>query len=87
MAHKKGGGTAKNGHDSPGQRLGVKRFASQLVRCGNIIVKQRGTRFLPGLNVGRAKDDTLYALVDGVVRFDYASKNKKRVSVIPVQPN
>ncbi|MEO0081876.1 MAG: 50S ribosomal protein L27 [candidate division WOR-3 bacterium] len=82
MAHKKGGGTAKNGRDSAGQRLGVKCFGSQVVRCGNILVRQRGTRFLPGVNVRRAKDDTLFAAADGVVRFDFVSKNKKRISVV-----
>ncbi|MEO0005622.1 MAG: 50S ribosomal protein L27 [candidate division WOR-3 bacterium] len=84
MAHKKGGGTAKNGRNSPGQRLGVKAFASERVRTGAIIVRQRGTRFLPGRNVARASDDSLYALVDGVVRFEWASRDKKRVSVVPI---
>ncbi len=83
MAHKKSGGSARNGRDSAGQRLGVKRFASEVVRTGNIIVRQRGTRFLPGHNVGRAKDDTLFALADGVVRFEYVNRSKQRVSVIP----
>lgn len=84
MAHKKGGGTAKNGRDSPGQRLGVKAFGGERVRTGEIIVRQRGTRFLPGRNVGRGADDTLYALRDGVVRFEWASRARKRVSVYPV---
>ncbi|MEO0069304.1 MAG: 50S ribosomal protein L27 [candidate division WOR-3 bacterium] len=83
MARKKGGGTAKNGRDSAGQRLGVKVFASQRVRAGNIIVRQRGTRFLPGKNVGRGRDDTLFALTDGVVQFEWMSRDKKRVLVIP----
>lgn len=83
MAHKKGGGTAKNGRNSPGQRLGVKAFASERVRTGAIIVRQRGTRFLPGKNVARAKDDSLYALTCGVVRFEWASRDKQRVSVVP----
>ncbi len=82
MAHKKSGGSAKNGRDSQGQRLGVKLFGSQQVRSGGIIVRQRGTKFLPGENVRRAKDDTLFAVADGVVRFEYASRNKKRVSVV-----
>lgn len=83
MAHKKGGGTAKNGRDSAGQRLGVKRFGSQFVTSGSILVRQRGTKFLPGQNVLRAKDDTLFAAADGVVRFDHVSKTKKRISVVP----
>ncbi|MGQ9708558.1 MAG: 50S ribosomal protein L27 [bacterium] len=83
MAHKKGGGTAKNGRNSPGQRLGVKAFASERVGTGAIIVRQRGTRFLPGRNVARAKDDSLYALADGVVRFEWVNRDKKRVSVVP----
>jgi large subunit ribosomal protein L27 len=83
MSKKKGGGTSKNGRDSAGQRLGVKRFGSQQVSTGSILVRQRGTRFLPGSNVGRAKDDTLFALADGEVRFEHVSRNKKRISVIP----
>ncbi len=83
MSKKKGGGTSKNGRDSAGQRLGVKRFGSQQVSTGSILVRQRGTRFLPGPNVGRAKDDTLFALADGEVRFEHVSRNKKRISVIP----
>jgi len=85
MAKKKGGGTAHNGRDSQGQRLGVKRYGSQQVRTGNIIVRQRGTKFLPGMNVRRAKDDTLFAAADGVVRFENVSRSKKRVSVMPVE--
>lgn len=83
MARKKGGGTAKNGRDSAGQRLGVKVYASQRVRAGNIIVRQRGTRFLPGKNVGRGRDDTLFALTDGIVLFEWMSRDKKRVLVMP----
>jgi len=83
MAHKKGGGISRNGRDSPGQRLGVKRFGSQFVRAGNVLVRQRGTRFFPGENVGRGRDDTLFALKDGIVRFEWVSKKKKRVSVYP----
>ncbi len=83
MAHKKSGGSGKNGRDSQGQRLGVKLFGSQQVRTGGIIVRQRGTRFLPGANVRRAKDDTLFAAADGVVRFEWVSRSKKRVSVVP----
>ncbi|MEO0096893.1 MAG: 50S ribosomal protein L27 [candidate division WOR-3 bacterium] len=85
MAHKKGQGSSRNGRDSPGQRLGIKAFGGQFVRAGNILVRQRGTRFLPGKNVGIASDDTLFALKDGVVRFEWVNKNKKRISVIPLQ--
>lgn len=85
MAHKKGQGSSRNGRDSPGQRLGIKAFGGEFVRSGNIIVRQRGTRFLPGKNVGIARDDTLFALKDGIVKFEWVSKNKKRVSVIPVE--
>ncbi len=84
MAHKKGGGTAKNGRNSPGQRLGIKAFASERVRTGAIIVRQRGTKFLPGRNVARGGDDSLYALTDGVVRFEWVNRNKQRVSVLPL---
>lgn len=83
MAHKKGGGTAKNGRDSAGKRLGVKAYGGEYVHTGEIIVRQRGTRVLPGKNVSRGSDDTLYALIDGVVRFEWATREKKRVSVYP----
>ena len=83
MAHKKSGGSGKNGRNSPGQRLGVKTFGSERVTTGSIIVRQRGSRILPGANVGRAKDDTLFALVDGTVKFERASKDKRRVAVVP----
>jgi len=79
------GGSGKNGRNSPGQRLGVKTFSSQQVTTGSIIVRQRGTRILPGANVGRAKDDSLFALADGTVKFQQVSKTKKRVSVLPAQ--
>jgi large subunit ribosomal protein L27 len=69
MAHKKAGGSTRNGRDSHSQRLGVKRFGGQIVKAGNIIVRQRGTRYHPGLNVGRGKDDTLFAKIAGVVKF------------------
>ena len=82
MAHKKGGGSSRNGRDSQSQRLGVKRYGGQIVRSGNILVRQRGTRIHPGLNVGKGSDDTLFATVDGVVVFDYARGGKKRVSVV-----
>ncbi|MBN2557019.1 MAG: 50S ribosomal protein L27 [Anaerolineales bacterium] len=83
MAHKKGGGSTRNGRDSISKRLGVKKYAGESVLCGNILVRQRGTRIHPGLNVKRGKDDTLFAISDGVVYFDFAHKNRKRVNVIP----
>lgn len=81
MAHKKAGGSSRNGRDSQSKRLGVKRFGGQNVRAGNILVRQRGTKIHPGLNVGKGKDDTLFALIDGIVTFERKGKNKKRVSV------
>jgi large subunit ribosomal protein L27 len=81
MAHKKGGGTSRNGRDSQGQRLGVKRFAGETVNAGTIIVRQRGTRIHPGDNVGVGKDHTLYALIDGQVKFEPTSNNRRKVSV------
>jgi large subunit ribosomal protein L27 len=81
MAHKKGQGSSRNGRDSAGQRLGVKKFGGQRVRAGNIIVRQRGTRFHPGSNVGRGKDDTLFALADGIVQFERHGSERKLVSV------
>ena len=83
MAHKKGGGTSRNGRDSAGKRLGVKTFAGERVTAGSIIVRQRGTKFHTGDNVGIGRDHTIYSLVDGVVRFDYARKDTKRVNVDP----
>lgn len=83
MAHKKSGGSGKNGRNSPGQRLGIKTFGSQMVTAGSVLVRQRGTRILPGKNVGWAKDDTLFALVDGKVMYKQVTKDKKRVSVEP----
>ncbi|MBM3322092.1 50S ribosomal protein L27 [candidate division WOR-3 bacterium] len=83
MAHKKSGGSGKNGRNSPGQRLGVKAYGSETVTTGSVLIRQRGTRILPGLNVGRAKDDTLFALADGRVEFKRVSKGKRRVSVVP----
>ena len=82
MAHKKSGGSAKNGRDSHSKRLGVKRTTGQLVTGGSIIVRQRGTPFKPGLNVGRGNDDTLFAKIDGKVLFETKGKGKKVVSVI-----
>ena len=81
FAHKKGMGSTRNGRDSQAQRLGVKRFAGQQVQAGNILVRQRGTKFHPGNNVGIGKDDTLYALIDGYVAFERKGKNDKKVSV------
>ena len=84
MAHKKAGGSSRNGRDSKGQRLGVKRFAGQEVRAGTIIVRQRGTRIRPGLHVGMGRDFTLFALVDGTVAFDHATRQRKRANIVPV---
>ena len=81
MAHKKGGGSSRNGRDSNAQRLGVKRYDGEAVHAGTIIVRQRGTRVRPGLNVGLAKDDTIYSLIDGAVKFEPFSKSQKQVSV------
>jgi len=81
MAHKKGGGTSRNGRDSQGQRLGVKRFAGQIVNAGTILVRQRGTRIHPGNNVGVGRDHTLFALIDGIVKFEPARNNRRKVSV------
>jgi large subunit ribosomal protein L27 len=83
MAHKKGAGSSKNGRDSNAQRLGVKRFGGQVVLAGNILVRQRGTKFHPGLNVGIGSDDTLFALSSGVVRFERFGKTRQRVSIVP----
>ena len=81
MAHKKGGGSSRNGRDSNSKRLGVKRYAGQDVSAGTIIVRQRGTRIHPGNNVGVGRDHTLYALIDGIVKFEPFSKNRRKVSV------
>jgi len=83
MAHKKGQSSSKNNRESNAQRLGVKRFGGELVRAGNIIVRQRGTRFHPGSNVGRGKDDTLFALIDGHVKFTGSTDTRRRVHVLP----
>lgn len=82
MAHKKGGGTSRNGRDSQSQRLGVKRFAGQAVHAGTILVRQRGTRIFAGANVGIGKDHTLYALIDGVVKYEPTTNNRRKVSVL-----
>jgi large subunit ribosomal protein L27 len=83
MAHKKGGGSSKNGRDSKSKRLGVKRFDGQFVRAGTIIVRQRGTRINPGKNVDVGRDHTLFATADGYVKFEHVTRKKKRVSVYP----
>lgn len=83
MAHKKGVGSSRNGRDSHAQRLGVKRFGGEQVLAGNILVRQRGTRIHPGLNVGIGKDDTLFAMITGVVKFERVGRDKKRVSIYP----
>ena len=82
MAHKKGAGSTKNGRDSNANRLGVKRFGGEQVRAGNILIRQRGMKFKPCINVGYGKDFTLFALTDGVVTFDYKDKTHKRVNII-----
>ena len=85
MAHKKAGGSSRNGRDSQSQRLGVKRSDGQSVTAGTIIVRQRGTRIQPGRNVGLGRDFTLYALIDGRVKFEHATKERKRASVYPLE--
>jgi len=85
MAHKKGQGSVKNGRDSESKRLGVKRADGQFVLAGNILVRQRGTKMHPGTNVNIGSDDTLYAAVDGTVKFERKGKDKKQVSVYPVE--
>ncbi len=84
MAHKKGQGSVKNGRDSESKRLGVKKSDGQIVKAGNIIIRQRGTNVHPGVNVGIGSDDTLFALIDGAVKFERKGKDKKQVSVYPV---
>ena len=85
MAHKKGQGSVKNGRDSESKRLGIKRADGQFVLAGNILVRQRGTKIYPGTNVGRGGDDTLFAKVDGVVKFERLGRDKKQVSVYPAE--
>ncbi|MDE0103934.1 MAG: 50S ribosomal protein L27 [Bryobacterales bacterium] len=86
MAHKKGQGTSRNGRDSHSKRLGVKKFAGQVVTAGSILVRQRGTKFRPGLNVGRGRDDTLFAKIDGVVEFRNRGRLGRMISVHPTLP-
>lgn len=82
MAHKKGGATSRNGRDSQSQRLGIKRYGGQLVKAGTILVRQRGTKIKPGENVGLGRDYTLFALIDGLVQYKQATKERKKVSII-----
>jgi large subunit ribosomal protein L27 len=84
MAHKKAGGSSRNGRDSAGQRLGVKMYGGQIAKAGNIIVRQHGTKIYPGTNVGMGRDNTLFALIDGSITFE-AKGERKRVSVYPVE--
>ncbi len=83
MAHKKGGGSSRNGRDSQAQRLGVKKFGGEPVIAGNILVRQRGTKFYPGENVGMGRDYTLFAKIDGYVKFEHMTRDKKQISVYP----
>ena len=85
MAHKKGGGSSRNGRDSNSKRLGVKKYGGESVISGNILVRQRGTRIHPGMNVGIGKDDTLFAVANGVVMYDYRRGGRKRVNVIQLE--
>jgi large subunit ribosomal protein L27 len=84
MAHKKGVGSSRNGRDSQSQRLGIKRFGGQLVKAGNILVRQRGTKFHPGTNVQKGSDDTLFSLIDGIVKFERKDKTRMKVSVYQI---
>ncbi|GAB4536110.1 MAG: 50S ribosomal protein L27 [Thermodesulfovibrionia bacterium] len=84
MAHKKGVGSSRNGRESESKRLGVKRFGGEFVKAGNILVRQRGTKFHPGINVGRGGDDTLYAMISGIVTFERKDRSRLQVSVYPV---
>ena len=83
MAHKTGGGSTRNGRDSESKRLGVKKFGGEYVRSGNILIRQRGTKILPGRNVGLGRDHTIFAVMDGYVKFETIRGNRKRVSVLP----
>ena len=83
MAHKKGGGSTKNGRDSQSKRLGVKVYGNQAIHAGSIIVRQRGTRIHPGVNVGMGRDHTLFALTDGIVKFEHINRERQRVLVVP----
>jgi len=85
MAHKKGQGSTQNNRDSAGRRLGVKKFGGEFVKAGNIIIRQRGTKVHPGNNVGMGKDHTIFALIDGYVKFEIKDKDRKKVSVYPTK--
>lgn len=85
MAHKKAGGSSRNGRNSPGQRLGVKKFGGESVVAGNICLRQRGAKIMPGRNFGLGRDHPLFSLIDGRVKFEWASKGKRRASVYPVE--
>lgn len=85
MAHKKAGGSSRNGRDSNPKMLGVKRFGGQVVNTGEILIRQRGTKFHPGRNVGLGRDFTIYALIDGIVKFERFDKKRKKISVYPAQ--
>ncbi len=85
MAHKKGGGSTRNGRDSNSKRLGVKRYDTELVLAGTILVRQRGTKIRPGNNVGVGRDHTLFSLIDGTVKFEHATRDRKRASVYPLE--
>ena len=85
MAHKKAGGSSRNGRDSAGQRYGIKRYSGQLVKAGNILVRQLGTKIHPGTNVGCGRDYTLFAKIDGVVTYEKFGRNRKRVSIYPAE--
>ena len=85
MAHKKGVGSTRNGRDSESKRLGVKMFGGQKVKAGNILVRQRGTKFHPGFNVGKGRDDTLFALIAGIVKFERRGKKKQQISIYPAE--
>ena len=85
MAHKKGVGSTRNGRDSESKRLGVKRYGGQIVKAGNILVRQRGTKFHPGFNVGKGRDDTLFAMIAGIVKFERRGKTRQQISVYPAE--
>jgi large subunit ribosomal protein L27 len=85
MAHKKGVGSTRNGRDSESKRLGVKRYGGQFVKAGNILVRQRGTKFHPGFNVGKGGDDTLFALITGIVKFEHKDRKRQKISVYPAK--
>jgi len=86
MAHKKGVGSSRNGRDSESKRLGIKRYGGQIVRAGSILVRQRGTKFHPGMNVGKGSDDTLFAKIDGVVTFERKDRTRLQISIYPPAP-